>query len=111
MSLSVGSDSYMTSAASMYSNNARTDNIEAALKDSNTSDEKLMDACKSFETYMMEQVFKSMEKTVEKSEEEENNAYLNQFSDTLYEKYAEEATKNDSVGIAKMLYESMKRNS
>lgn len=111
MDLSVGSSSLNTSAANMYSNNAKTDSIETTLKNSNSSDEQLLSSCKSFESYMMEQVFKSMESTVDKSEEEENDDYLNQFSDMLYEQYANDSTENQSVGIAQMLYDSMKRNS
>lgn len=111
MGVSIGSDSLAATAANMYSNNAKTDSMEATLKNSNASDADLLKACKSFESYMLEQVFKGMESTVDKSEEEENNDYLNQFSDKLYEEYADEASKNQSVGIAQMLYESMKRNS
>ena len=51
-----------------------------------------------------------MEKTVLK-DEEEDDPYLNQFGDILYEEYAKAATENEGIGLAKMLYESMKRTS
>ena len=37
--------------------------------------------------------------------------YVDMFKDTLYQEYAESATeRGDGIGIAKMLYEQMKRN-
>jgi Rod binding protein. len=111
MGVSIGSDLLSASTAGFVNNNSKADNLEAALKDSSVSDEKLMNSCKSFESYMLEQVFKNMEKTVPKSEEEENDDYMNQFGDMLYEQYAEDATENQNFGLAQMLYNSMKRNS
>lgn len=111
MSISIGTDSAYSTAASMASSNAKTDSIESTLNNKNSSDEDLMKACKSFESYMLEQVYKSMESTVPKSEDEENDDYLNQFGDMLYEQYANETTENQSTGLAQTLYDSMKRNS
>lgn len=75
-----------------------------------TSDEELMDACKEFEAYFLEQIYKGMEKTIMKSDEEEND-YISTFSDMRIEEYAKLATQQgDGVGLAKQLYESMKRN-
>jgi Rod binding protein len=108
MDVSIGSNSLYT-ATSDY--NKKADSIKETLNNSSASDEDLMKACKNFESYMMEQVFKSMESTVPKSEEEENNDYMAQFGDKLYEEYANSATEGQSIGLAQMLYESMKRNS
>lgn len=69
-------------------------------------DEKLLEACKSFETYFVEQVFKEMEKTVHSSEE---NEYTEYFGDMLYQEYANNISESGELGIAQMLYESMKR--
>lgn len=79
---------------------------------SNASDEELMDACKSFESYFIEQVLKGMEKTIPKSDEDDSgNSYLNMFKDNLYQEYADMAAdQGDGIGIARMLYEQMKRN-
>ncbi|HWT73942.1 MAG TPA: rod-binding protein [Mobilitalea sp.] len=109
MDISIGSGSQYYSTANT-SNSAKTDNIESTLKNSSATDEELMNACKSFESYLLEQVFKGMEKTVMKSDEEEQNDYLAQFGDKLYEEYADSATENQGLGIAQMLYDSMKRN-
>jgi flagellar protein FlgJ len=110
MSLSVGTNSINSISSNYLSTASKTSAIEATLKNSeNATDEELMEACKSFETYLLEQVFKGMEKTIIKDEEEEND-YLAQFGDKLYEEYAKNASANGSVGIAQLLYESMKRN-
>ncbi len=102
------SQSYMS--ANLLNNSSKTSNLEATLKNKDSSDEELMNACKSFESYMLEQIFQNMEKTVMKDEEKEND-YMAQFGNKLYEEYAKEVTENQSIGLAQMLYESMKRNS
>ncbi|HKL98526.1 MAG TPA: rod-binding protein [Mobilitalea sp.] len=108
MSISIGSDSFNSITANMASDKVKTDNLKKKLTDNAATDEELMEVCKSFETYMIEQVMKEMKKSV--SSEEEDNDYLKQFGDILYEEYAKNATENESLGIAQMLYESMKRN-
>ncbi len=111
MSLSVGTNSINSISSNYLSRASKTSEIEETLKNSdNATDEELMEACKSFESYLLEQVFKGMEKTIIKDEEEEND-YLAQFGDKLYEEYAKNASENGSIGIAQLLYESMKRNS
>jgi len=40
----------------------------------------------------------------------DKNEYLNYFGDMLYQEYAEKVTDSKDLGIAQMLYESMKRN-
>lgn len=110
MDLSIGSGSQYITPANIAGSTTKADNITSALNNSNASDEDLMKACKSFESYLLEQCFKGMEKTVMKSEEEEQNPYLQQFGDMMYEEYAENATEKQSLGLAQMLFESMKRN-
>ncbi|HHT96590.1 MAG TPA: hypothetical protein GXZ90_01690 [Clostridiales bacterium] len=103
MNIPVNSNNFNT-----ISRESNSMDLENKLKKLSASDKELMDACKSFESYMVEQVFKEMKKTV-KSEDDDND-YMQYFSDILYEEYASKATKNQDIGIAKMLFESMKRN-
>lgn len=111
MSIPIGSDSIYSVSSNYLSNSVKTSKLEETLSNtSNATDEELMEACKSFESYMIEQVFKGMEKTILKDEDEEENDYLDQFGDKLYEEYAKEASKSGGLGIAQMLYDSMKRN-
>ncbi len=111
MSIPIGSDSINAASSNYLSQSAKSSKLEDTLNNSkNATDEELMDACKSFESYLLEQVFKGMEKTVMKDDEEKENDYLAQFGDKLYEEYAKDASDSGSLGIAQMLYDSMKRN-
>lgn len=74
----------------------------------NATDDELMQVCKDFESYLVEQVFKAMKKTVQSSDEE--NEYMQYFGDTLYQEYAGSVASKGDLGIAQTLYESMKRN-
>lgn len=111
MSISIDSSSVYNNTL-MAGTNKKTDSLEKNLGNidiENAADEELLEACKDFETYFVEQVFKEMRKTVHSSDED--NEYISQFGDMLYEKYSENITESGSLGIAQMLYESMKRNS
>ena len=105
--------SYYTSGSN-YSQS--TSSLENSLKNtdySTATDEELMDACKSFEAYFIEQAMKGMEKMIPESDDEDSSStsYVEMFKDNLYQEYAESATeRGDGIGIAKMLYEQMKRN-
>ena len=110
MNISIGSEANLLANSNILANNTQTDKITSTLNNKAATDKDLMDACKSFESYLLEQVFKGMEKTVLKDEDEEQNDYLAQFGDIQYEEYAKQATESGSLGIAQMLYDSMKRN-
>lgn len=73
------------------------------------TDEELMEACKSFESYFVEQVLKAMEKTTGKTEEDGD--YLEIFKDNLYQEYAKMIADSQSLGLAQQFYDSIKRNS
>lgn len=77
-----------------------------------TSDEELMDVCRQFEAYFIEQVFKEMEKTVPKSDMGYNSddQLVNFFKDDVRQKLASKAGEQQGLGLAQMLYEQMKRN-
>ncbi|MEG1848154.1 MAG: rod-binding protein [Lachnospiraceae bacterium] len=78
---------------------------------SKASDEELMDVCKQFESYFLEQVFKEMQKTVPKSDEDSSSASLvDYFQDITIQELTAQSTETNSLGIAKSLYEQMKRN-
>lgn len=92
----------------MISDNTKAESLQAKINNKTATDEETMEVCKNFEAYMLEQVMKEMQKTIPDSEKK--NPYLEQFGDMLYEEYAKNATENQGVGIAQMLYEAMKRN-
>ncbi len=78
---------------------------------SNASDKELMDACKQFESYFLEQVFKEMEKTIPKNDSDNSTSNLvDYFKDSTIQELAEQSTDTNSLGLAQMLFEQMKRN-
>lgn len=73
------------------------------------TDEELLDACKEFEAYLIEQVLKEVKESIPKSEEEDNK-YTEYFGDMMLQEYASLLTERGDLGIAQTLYESMKNN-
>ena len=71
-----------------------------------------MDVCKQFEAYFLEQVFKGMESMIPKSDEEDTSASktVDYFKDTMIQELASQSTETQGLGLAQMLYESMKRD-
>ena len=75
-------------------------------------DEELMNACKQFEAYFIEQVFKEMKKSVNltQSEDPATQQLLSYYEDNLTGEYAKMAADQQENGLAQMLFEQMKRN-
>ena len=72
---------------------------------SQATDEELMDACKEFEAYFMEQVMKEMIKTTKlDGEDESSNTMVDYFKDTAIADLAKESTEQNSLGLAQILY-------
>lgn len=99
--------SYKAQSASSSSASALEGKLGGDL--SGATDEELMDVCKSFESYMLEQVMKRMKESIAPSEEDEND-YIDMFGDTLYQQYAAQMTENGDIGLAQQLFEAMKRD-
>lgn len=112
MALSIDGNSYYNILNSGVTDNiGKTSALEKTLEKVNTEsgdDKELLEACKSFESYFVEQVFKEMKKTVHSSDDE--GEYMQYFGDMLTEQYAKNISDSGQLGIAQMLYESMKRN-
>ena len=91
---------------------ASTSSVDGQRDYSKATDEELMEVCKRFESYFLEQVMKEMWKTVdtETSDSASMNTLTSYFKDELISKTAEEATETNSNGLAQMLFEQMKRN-
>lgn len=80
----------------------------------NTSDKELMEACKSFESYFLEQIFKEMYKSVDalKPDTGDNatNTLVEYFRNETLQDICANSVENQSNGFAQMLYENLKRN-
>lgn len=91
-----------------------TSKLEGQLETDYTSatDEELMDACKQFEAYFLEQMFKQMLKTIPESEETSGStsSLVDYYKDQMVQDIAADSTEQNSLGLAQTLYEQMKRN-
>ena len=79
---------------------------------SNATDDELMDVCKQFEAYFLEQVMKAMVKTVPTQESSSSsvNTMMYYYKEEMIKQVASESTERSGLGLAQMLYEQMKRN-
>lgn len=106
--ISSGYTSYIASqAASKLDSHIKTKDY------SKSSDEELLDACKEFEAYFVEQIFKEMQKTVDVFKEDKtspNDTLVEFFGDNTLQALAGTMTDTQGLGLAQMLYEQMKRN-
>ena len=87
-------------------------NLNATGQNKNATDEELMDACKQFEAYFLEQIFKQMYKSVEAINGESTDpqaSLVSYFRDSTISDIASTSVDTQSNGLAQMLYESMKR--
>ena len=122
---------------SMYANstytNQTTNSISSKLNStdfSKATDDELMEVCKDFESYFVEQMLKSMAKMSSVDGSNSDNIYASlfgvtedsdsgmntlssYFGDELMSSMADKVVENQSgkgLGIAQTLYEQMKRN-
>ena len=103
---------YLTKQAS----GNKASSLQNKLENSSESvDEKeLMDACKEFEAYFMEQVFNSMLETTKVFSDEDENGYatkmVDYFKDFAVQELCDKVTDGSGLGLANTLFEQMKRN-
>ncbi len=103
---------YMASQVS----STKADTIKNKIENSagTANEAELLDACKQFESYFLEQVFKEMLETTKAFSDDDENGYASKmvdyFKDSAVQHLCEQATSGDGLGLANMLYEQMKRN-
>lgn len=102
----------MISQTAADATNKTSLNIDKNADYSKASDEELMDACKKFESYFLEQCFKEMLKTVKTDDYSSaaSSTLVDYYKDEMVKNIAEQSTNKESLGLAQMLYEQMKRN-
>ena len=79
---------------------------------SKATDDELMNACKQFEAYFIEQLYKGMMKTIPQSESTSNytSTITDYYKDQMIQSVAEQTMEQSGLGLAKMLYEQLRRN-
>ncbi|MBR1860693.1 MAG: rod-binding protein [Lachnospiraceae bacterium] len=110
ISTSVNINDYYKQLASSSNASALSSKLNST--DAKTaSEDELMDVCKQFESYMLEQVYKNMEKTANwMNKDEQDNQLVDYFKDLTIQDIAKQATDQKSIGLAQMLYDQMKVN-
>lgn len=76
---------------------------------STATEEELMEVCKDFEAYFVEQLLKAMQSTLDEESNPLSGTY-SYFKDMQTQNYAEMMAEKADFGIAQSLYEQMKRN-
>lgn len=102
---------YLNQTATSKTSNNISNMSEEQLK--NATDEELMAACKQFEAYFIEQIFKQAKSAFIPKEEASDGAtqtLLDYYEDSLATEYATAASEQQENGLAQMLFEQMKRN-
>ena len=101
----------MTDYASSLASAQNTDKLKSNAKTAQTDDE-MLDACKEFETYLWEQVIKSMKKSAEVFSDGNEDQTVSYFMDSAITETARQMTEQTmgSNSLAMQMYEQMKRN-
>lgn len=114
MDVSSITKAYTEQMASQNTTGAKLNKTLESKDYTKATDDELLDACKEFEAYFMEMIFKEMQKTVDcfKSEESSSSTdgLVDYFKDTAIQDLAATSTDIQGTGLAQMLYEQMKRN-
>ena len=105
----------LTEYAVSESRNASTEALKAKLQNADkASDNELMEACKSFEAYFLEQIFKEMQKSVDalkpETEDKSTQTLVDYFKNETLQDVCSQSVEMQSNGFAKMLYENLTRN-
>ena len=96
-------------------NRVAAENLQKQLEESAKAkeNEALFDACKQFEAYLWEQVYKEMQKNVDLFGEDDDGYASNMvhfFKDSFVQEISEQTASQGSNSLAQMLYEQAKRN-
>ena len=102
--------------AMQESKNASTISLQKKLENTSakSTDDELWQACKGFEAYFMEQIFKEMQKSVDalkpESQDKSTSTLVDYFKNQTLQEVCADSVDTQSNGFAQMLYENLKRN-
>ncbi|OGO84808.1 MAG: hypothetical protein A2Y24_04830 [Clostridiales bacterium GWE2_32_10] len=102
-------DNTTTQISSIKTNNLKS-KADAAVKDND--DTVLMDACKQFESYFIDQIMKEMRNTLSKDDGDSmipKSKGETMFTEMKDSEYSKQATDNGGIGIAKLMFEQLKK--
>jgi Rod binding domain-containing protein len=113
MAVSSIGDTYLTNYSTTASDSV-SEQLTSQIQSAST-DEETLEACQEFESYMIEQMFKTMEETAkvfsDDDDEDDSSDYVDMFQDNYLSTIAEQmVSSGQGLGIAEQLYESIKNN-
>jgi len=106
-------------ASSLVSNTRATNqasSVSSSLKgvSSDSTDEELLSACKQFEAYLWEQIYKEVDKSVNVFGTNSDGSYasnmVSTFSDTLIQEISQQSLSEGDNSLAMSLYRQLKNN-
>lgn len=106
----------ITEYAASESKNAAASLLKSKIQNvsEKSSDEELWAACKSFESYFLEQMFKEMQKSVDalkpETSDHSTQTLVDYFKTETLHEICDTSVETQSNGFAQMLYENLKRN-
>ena len=113
MGISLNNDitSIMNKLNASESSSAKSSALSSKLSNlEHATEAELMEACKSFEAYLIETVLQRTKEAIVPKDEDDENEYMRMFGDKLYEGYAKTIAESGQLGIAQKLFEAMKRD-
>ena len=113
--MSIPIDGINSAFQSTYAAAGKANSLEETLTSdlSKATEDELMDVCKDFEAYFVEQMFKAMQKMIPESQEDQSAStkqLQDYYKDEMIKSMAESSAENGGLGLAQTLYEQMKRN-
>lgn len=77
-----------------------------------STEEELLDACKQFEAYFIEQVLKEVKKTIPEADyqDQPTSNLVEYFGDEVLQTVSERIQTENNLGLAQQMFEQMKRN-
>ena len=115
MDISNITNQYISNISQQNTSGARISDSVASTDYAKSTDADMLKACKDFEAYFLEQVFKEMEKTVDCFKEEGSTSNYSSsttdfFKDQKLQSLSAQSTETNGLGLAQSLYQQMKRN-
>ena len=110
------SASAISEYAMQESKNASSIALQKKLENTSakSTDDELWQACKGFEAYFMEQIYKEMQKSVDAlkpdDQDKSTSTLVDYFKNQTLQEICADSVDTQSNGFAQMLYENLKRN-
>ena len=110
------SASAISEYAMQESKNASTIALQKKLENTSakSTDDEIWQACKGFESYFMEQIYKELQKSVDAlkpdDQDRSTSTLVDYFKNQTLQEICSDSVDTQSNGFAQMLYENLKRN-